>query len=128
NDVYLLKGTVIKNKSDLLPTDIDEWVAIPIVRDAVEVLELFQRFTYNSYIVSPLRTVYLNQKDLPMSPNAISEALNLYLVVSKERNVALHKYANQPEHKITIHRLRHTLARQLIRGRLGLPYISYHLK
>ncbi|MFD1030802.1 site-specific integrase [Metaplanococcus flavidus] len=127
-DVYVIKGTVIKHKSDLLPTDVDEWVAIPIVRDAVEVLEQFQRFTFNSYIVSPLRTVYLNQKDLPMGPNAISEALNLYLETSKERNDTLLKYAGQPDHKITIHRLRHTLARQLIRGRLGLPYISYHLK
>ncbi len=128
NDVYLLKGTVIKNRGDLLPTDIDEWVAIPIVRDAVEVLELYQRFTFNSYLVSPLRTVYLNQKNLPMSEHAVSDALNLYLLTSKERNSSLQKYANQPMHKITIHRLRHTLARQLIKGRLGLPYISYHLK
>jgi len=128
NFVYVLKGTVIKSRSDSLPTDIDEWVAIPIVRDAVDVLEQFQRFTFNSHIVASLRSVYLNQKDVPLSLNGVSENLNMYVRTSAKKNSSLEKYVDKLEHKITIHRLRHTLAQQLIRGRLGLPYISYHLK
>lgn len=113
-DVYVLKGTITKHQDNLLPTNEDEWVAIPIVRDAIEILEAFQRFTFNSFLVSSLHSVYLNQKDIPYSLSGITEALN--------------KYVNQPENKITVHRLRHSLAQQLIRGKLGLPYISYHLK
>lgn len=129
NDVYVMKGTVTKHKSDSLPSEIDEWVAIPIVRDAIEILECIQVLTKNSYLVAPLRGVYLDQKDLPISNNGLSELLNIYVVNGAESNEALAKFTeNMKVNKITPHRFRHSLAQQLVRGKLGLPYISYHFK
>lgn len=129
NDVYVMKGTVTKHRSESLPSDIDEWVAIPIVRDAIEILECIQTLTKNTYLVAPLRGVYLDQKDLPLSIQGLNKILNLYILNNSSANSKLEKFAkNMQLNKITTHRLRHSLAQQLVRGRLGLPYISYHFK
>lgn len=129
NDVYVMKGTVIKHRSENLPSDIDEWVAIPIVRDAIEVLECLQKVNNNSYLISSLKGVYLNQKDLPFSIVGLTKILNKYMERNSETNDVLKKYMlDFKANKITTHRFRHSLAQQLVRGKLGLPYISYHFK
>lgn len=129
NDSYVVKGTVTKHRNESLPSDIDEWVAIPIVCDAIEVLEKIQLLTGNSYVVAPLRGVYLNQKNLPLSDNGLTSLLNTYILKCSSENAELEKFTkNSKGNKITPHRLRHSLAQQLVRGKLGLPYISYHFK
>ena len=126
-DMYIIKGTVIKNRSSNLPTDIDEWVATPIVRDAVDVLELFQRITFNDFLVSNFNSVYLEEENVPFSSQGLSSVLNSYVKGLGETNPKFKKYSDKHNH-ITVHRLRHTLALHLVRAKLGIPYISYHLK
>ncbi|WP_417900118.1 tyrosine-type recombinase/integrase [Bacillus haimaensis] len=136
-DLFVIKGAVIKHRSLKLPVDIDEWVAAPIVRDAIKVLEEISKFTFNKFLVSNTYTVCLNVEEKPYSNKGINDALSLYVAdIDTEmkysemkrtkngstRNVLLEKY------KISVHRLRHTLALNLIRAKLGIPYISYHLK
>jgi hypothetical protein len=98
-------------------------VACPIVRDAVRVIEQIQRVSFNKYIFSSTFSAYLNQKEMPYSNGGLNNAIQLYL-----NEVDTEKRFTGLKHKVSTHRLRHTLARQLIRANLGIPYISYHLK
>lgn len=121
--LWVVRGTITKNEDVNKLEGTVEWVACPIVRDAVKVLEEFQRFTFNSYIISPTYSVYLNQKDLPYSNEALNSLLNDYKnQVDKEDRFKASEYT------ISSHRLRHSIARQLIKAKLGIPYISNHLK
>lgn len=128
NGVYVIKGSHIKNNDSTLPDDIDEWVAVPIVRDSVEILELFQEFTFNSYLVSGLSSVYLNVEDLPFSLSGLTGSLNMYIKDQSETNKNFENYCSDVNNHISLHRLRHTLALHLVRAKLGVPYISFHLK
>lgn len=128
-DVFVIVGTVVKMRDIGLPVNRDEWVAIPIVRDAVEILELIQKLTSNSYLVAPLRRVYLNQADEPLSENGLSTLLNMYLKQRKLEDKCFQEFnLEAPINQLTSHRFRHSLAQQLVRGRLGIPYLSYHFK
>ncbi|MFD4928737.1 tyrosine-type recombinase/integrase [Peribacillus butanolivorans] len=121
--LWVIKGTVTKGENLNNQEGNDEWVACPIVRDAVNVLEEIQRFTFNSFLISPTYSVYLKQKNLPYTNSALNDVFNLYLEQIDEK-----KNFVGPEYKIGSHRLRHTLAIQFLRAKLGIPYISYHLK
>ncbi|PNE08459.1 tyrosine-type recombinase/integrase [Priestia megaterium] len=136
-DMYVIRGTVIKNQASNLPEDIDEWVACSIVRDAVKVLEQISRFTFNKYLMSNNFSAVLNVREAPYSNTSINNLLSSYAaeVDVEEQFSYLHKDSNgkarrivNKENVITVHRLRHTLALNLIRAKLGIPYISYHLK
>ena len=121
--LWVIKGTITKGEDINKKEGNDEWVACPIVRDAVNVLEEIQRFTFNSFLISPTYSVYLKQKELPYSNRALNGLLQLYTEqIDTERRFI------EPKYKMSTHRLRHTLARQLIKAKLGIPYISYHLK
>lgn len=137
SDIYVIVGSVIKHKDSNLPLDIDEWVACPVVRDSISILEHFSRFTFNKYILSNTYSVYLNNPESPFSNGGINQALSLY---AAEIDIA-HKFSElrndkngnfrrcvKKEYVISVHRLRHTLALNLVRAKLGIPYISYHLK
>lgn len=128
NDVYFIKGTVTKFRDALVEANEDEWIAIPIVRDAIDILEEIQKFTFNDYLISACYSVYLNCKSLPLSNAGVNGALNNYVKESAKFNNKLEHFITDPSNKLTVHRFRHTLAQQLARGKLGLPYISYHLK
>jgi integrase len=121
--LWIISGTVTKGQAQEKLEDRDEWVACPIVRDAILVLEEIQRFTFNRYLISTTFSVYLNQHERPYSNGALNELLQLYL-----EQVDVDEKYRDPKHLLSSHRLRHTLASQLIKANLGIPYISYHLK
>jgi integrase len=120
---FVIVGTEIKGRANNLPTDIDEWVACPIVRDAVRVLEECSRFTFNSYLISGSFSVYLKLKEEPYSLSGITYALDGYL-----SEIDINQKFRDKKHRLSLHRLRHTLSLHMIRAHLGIPYISFHLK
>lgn len=136
-DMHVIRGTVIKNQDSKLPEGIDEWVACSIVRDSVKVLEEISRFTFNKYLMSNNFSVVLNVPEAPYSNTSINNILSSYAAeidveerfsyVHKDNKGNVRRIVNK-ENTINVHRLRHTLALNLIRAKLGIPYISYHLK
>jgi integrase len=116
-------GTQTKFVPTNIPIDKDQWIACPIVIDAVKVLEEISRFTFNHFLVSNIFAVYY-EKDLePMSLTGLVGALSDYV-----NEIDLENRFKDKAHKISPHRLRHTLALHMIRAELGIPYITYHLK
>ncbi|MFE4115792.1 hypothetical protein [Priestia sp. YIM B13448] len=136
-DVSVIRGAVIKHRDSKLPTDIDEWVACPIVRDSIKVLEEISRFTFNKYLLSSTYSVYLDIPEEPYSNSGINSLLSMYAAdidieekfseMKKDKNGKTRRVVKR-EYFISVHRLRHTLALNLVRAKLGIPYISYHLK
>jgi integrase len=137
SDVYVIRGTVIKHRDSSLKEEIDEWVACPIVRDAVNVLEEISLFTFNKYLVSNTYSVYLNKPEIPFSNGGVNQAISNYAAnldvdgkyteLKKDKNGNM-KRNLKDKYSISVHRLRHTLALNLVRAKLGIPYISYHFK
>ncbi|MGG1554096.1 tyrosine-type recombinase/integrase [Paenibacillus ferrarius] len=121
---FVVVGTQTKFIPTNIPIDKDQWIACPIVIDAVTVLEQLTRFTFNQYLVSKIFAVYRDDTDLkPMSRTGLTNALLDYVKEIDTR----HQFCEKA-HMISLHRLRHTLALQMIRAELGIPYITYHLK
>ncbi|MFH5181449.1 site-specific integrase [Paenibacillus sp. TAB 01] len=116
-------GTQNKFIPSNIPVDRDQWVACPIVIDAVTVLEKITRFTFNQYLVSNVFTVY-HEKD--MKPMSLTGLVNAFQDYVNEIDT-LHQFRDK-SHKMSPHRLRHTLALHMVRAELGIPYITYHLK
>ncbi|MCZ8022857.1 MAG: tyrosine-type recombinase/integrase [Cyclobacteriaceae bacterium] len=138
---YFIKGTLIKNVSDRAVTGTDYWVAIPIVRDAIRVLELITSYTLNDYLFAPNHSVVLNVKNRPLANNSMIGMLNSYLckIDLNGKYTYLKEFTNskkgkriikcvKPEYKLSPHRIRHTLAIQFLKHRANLVVISYHFK
>lgn len=134
--IYVIRGTVIKGQSTSLPNDINEWVAAPIVRDAVKVLEEMCVFTFNRFLFSSSYTVCLDYVETQYTNGGLNSALRDY-VLSIDTEMKYSKYENVSgktvsvllkEYRLSVHRLRHTLSLNLIQADLGIPYITYHLK
>ncbi len=133
---YVIKGTVSKNESINLLTGLDYWVACPIVRDAVSVLEEITRLNGCEYLFATNRYSAVKDFDKPISNLSFNNMLTCYLYdVDSLREYSFDTYipsarqkSVQEPYRITSHRLRHTLALHMSRAGLSIPYISLHLK
>lgn len=133
---YVIKGTVSKNQSINLLTGLDYWIACPIVRDAVAVLEEITRLNGCEYLFATNRYSAVSDFDKPVSNLSFNNMLTCYLYdVDKLRKYSSDSYipsarqkSVQEPYRITSHRLRHTLALHMSRAGLSIPYISLHLK
>lgn len=121
NGITLLKSTLIKSQPSNLPIDLDEWVAIPIVEDAVYALEELSRCTFNRFLVSNFDTVRLGADESPLSLKGLTWCLNVYLDRVDERGL-------WEDWELTPHQYKHGLANQLAEADAGLPYITRQLK
>lgn len=119
--VTLIKSTLIKNQPSNLPIDDDEWVAIPIVRDAVWALEELSRCSFNNFLFAKLATLREKEIERPISNGQLRERLNLYL-----RKVD--KLDTWSDWHLSTHQYRHGLVNQLARAEVGIPYITRQLK
>jgi len=141
NGNYFIQGTLIKNVSDRAVTGTDYWVAIPIVRDAIRVLELITSYTLHDYLFARNHSVGLNIKSRPLANNSIISMLNKYLCkidligkYTQLKEIAKSKKGKRiiktvkPEYQLSPHRIRHTLANQFLKHRANLVVISYHFK
>jgi hypothetical protein len=99
----------------------DKWVAIPIVKDALKAAQLLSPIKVNDYLFSNMDTVQSGSPMSNMGSTGIIRFLTSYasIVLGVERTKAI---------KINVYMMRHTLAYQLHRADLGLPFISFQLK
>lgn len=121
NGITLIKSTLIKNEPSNLPIDQDEWVAIPIVEDAIRALEEFSRCNFNNFLVSNFDTVRVGADGNPLSIKGLTFCLNRYLDKIDERGV-------WKDWELTPHQYRHGLVKQLADADVGIPYITRQLK
>lgn len=120
---HLIVSTVIKEREVYGRLFDDKWAAIPIVRDAVHALQIINRFKQNPYLFSNMNTVRpgMQGKANALSGNGLSHQLCAFLakVVTPEELEEL---------DVSPYTLRHSLANQMFRAAVGLPFISYQLK
>lgn len=119
----LLLSNVIKERDVYRKLFDDKWVAIPIVKDAVKALQILNRFKQNPYLFSNMNTVEPNMQGSAnsLSGNGLAHQLNTFLA----------KVLTPDELKeldVSPYTLRHSLANQMFRAAVGLPFISYQLK
>lgn len=117
----VIEGTLVKNQPENAAEGEDFWPAIPILRDAVAVLEQLTDITHNPFLFSASDTVPIGGAEQPISLVGFTTAINDYLAQIDEGEV-------WSGWRINPHQLRHTLARQLANADVGTVFISYQLK
>lgn len=120
-DYWLVVSNIKKHRQGLAKLFDDKWIAIPIVRDAIRVGRIIARLKQNPYLFSNMFTVRPGVEPKSMPSNGIAHQFNLFFqeILTKEELDAL---------EFSPYTLRHTLAYQMARAELGLPFISYQLK
>lgn len=116
-------GRVYKTKADNLVSD-DAWVAIPVVLDAVKALELLATIKNKRFLFSSLETAKrsgLKGKDNSYSADGFCRSLERYLGIIDREN----RYSGW---RFRTNQFRHSLSRQMVMAKLGMPYISFQLK
>lgn len=122
NDVDLVVSTDKKNKNIVYKNLFDDkWVAIPIVMDALAVAKKIAVIKANDYLFSNMDTVDPNADMQSMASTGITTQLSA--LIDTVLGVGRAK-----EIKPNVYLYRHTLAYQLFRAELGLPFISFQLK
>jgi hypothetical protein len=119
----LILSTVIKSREAYGKLFSDKWAAIPIVQDAVRALRILNRFKRNPYLIANMNTVTNEQANTAnsLSGSGLGHQLAAYLaeVLTQEELDSL---------DFSPCTLRHSLANQMYRAAVGLPFISYQLK
>jgi len=116
NGYWFLYSGLKKQQGNNTPDNQETWLAIDIVRDAVEILEYFCNLTNNRYLFSSYDK---NSTGLPYKN--LANKFNRYFQSINEEN----KFSNE---SISPHRFRETLVNQLAKADVGLSYISMQLK
>lgn len=117
----LIVSTVIKNREVIGKLFGDKWAAIPIVRDAVRALQLLNRFKQNRYLLSNMTTIRPGEQESSKSIADFTFILCSFLAEALE--------SDELENlDVSAYTLRHSLAHQMFRASVGLPFISYQLK
>ncbi|MFA0514689.1 hypothetical protein BCU00_007445 [Vibrio breoganii] len=99
----------------------DRWIAIPIMIDAMRVIELIGGKVFqNTYVFSNVDTLKYGGVDRPMA--------SLTHIVKKSFMVLTGLSPNDINSKLNGYVFRHSLSHQMFRADVGLPVISYQLK
>lgn len=116
--MWFLMGTHVKHQDINKPLGEDPWPAIPIMRDAVSALTALSKVSGNPFLLAALD---LRGRGKAYSQSGMYRAFGTFL---READV------NGTWSGVTLssQRCRNTLAHQLARADLALPYISRHLK
>jgi integrase len=140
--VLLIKGKVIKNRKSKHITNIDSWATVPLVKVAFDVSRRINEITGQEYIFSTFQLTGIKSRSRRIISNGVlNHRLNCLLVDLDEGRNYSQSPANVmrlrmdlktklvlPEFKITTHRIRHTVANQLIKGGLNVVFLSAHFK
>lgn len=121
SDYWLLISNVIKHRQGLAKLFDDKWIAIPIVRDAIRAACLIAKVKQNPYLFSNVDTVAPGAEPNSMSSVGIAYQFRAFFeeILTDEEFESL---------EFSPYTLRHTLAYQMARAELGLPFISHQLK
>lgn len=118
---WLLESQLEKNQENLVGLFDDYWVAIPIIRDAIEAGIILSKIKQNPYLFSRANTIQCGEAADPLSSAGVRDSSRSFfrgfLSSEEVESLGIHPYM-----------LRHTLAYQLYRADLGLPFISHQLK
>lgn len=99
----------------------DRWIAIPIMIDAIKVVELIGGKVFqNTYVFANTFTLMPEETNTPMG--------NLTHIVEKSFSVLMGLSSKDINSKLNGYVFRHSLAHQMYRADVGLPVISYQLK
>lgn len=117
---WVIAGTVIKHRDINAPSEKDEWVAIPIVRDAVHALKELARVVnseflfHNTYILTTVKQDFLDS-------DQVSQGVRKYIdfVDAEGEWEGVKPHPQQ---------FRNSLAFEMRKASLGLPFITYQLK
>lgn len=126
--ISCIVGRNFKSKRDKNLID-DAWVAVPVVRDAVRVLERLACIKNNRFLFSSLATAGGRSYDsrpvknsgLSYTNNGFRHAMSRFIEIADTQGL----YNGW---RFNSHQFKHSIARQLVKAKLGLPYISFHLK
>ncbi|SES81681.1 site-specific integrase [Thalassotalea agarivorans] len=114
--ISLITSKVKKQRSFERSLFDDKWVCIPIVADAINAIRIIYKITNNPFMMSGGVTTKPHK-----NPQALMSGSRVFKRVlfnsSTETNIPFHGYT-----------LRNTLAYQLFKADLGLPFISHQLK
>lgn len=122
DDIYwLIKSRVVKHRNSYGGMFDDTWIAIPIVRDAIAVAKIMARYKQSPFLFASVETVAPGAEAVALDSNGITYQFDLFFrdVLPEDEYQAL---VFKP------YTLRHTLAYQLYRADVGLPFISHQLK
>lgn len=126
--VACLVGRNFKGKSDADPSS-DTWVSIPIMNDAVAVLEVLAKIKNNKYLIAPMKNSQRQGRDgAADSHYGVSYSVMGFADAVNKLVRRLDKRGKFIGFKFTTHKFKHSLAAQMVKAKLGLPYISFHLK
>lgn len=99
----------------------DRWIAIPIMIDAIKVIELIGGKVFqNTYVFANVDTLKPSEINRPMA--------SLTHIVKKSFMVLTGLDPNKIKSKLNGYVFRHSLSHQMFRADVGLPVISYQLK
>ncbi|HAT1543752.1 site-specific integrase [Aeromonas hydrophila] len=119
-DIPCICSTVHKHRSTSRRLFDDLWVAIPAVEDAMAALAILTRIRNNPFVYSKSETLKFNQEPRTLA-KGICEVIKNYfykiLADDELKSVDFFPYM-----------MRHTLAYQMYKVELGLPFISHQLK
>ena len=117
---WFIRSGVKKHRPDDLPFNRDAWLAIDIVRDAVEILQYICKYTNNTFLFS---SKHLGTKEKPnnLPLKAIRTKHNRYFE-------KLFKSTEFEGASIHPHQYRETLVNQLAKAEVGVTYITMQLK
>jgi len=119
----LIVSTVLKGRETYGKLFEDKWVAIPAVLDAVKVLRILNRFKQNPFLITSMNTIKPGMQDSANSVTGSGLGHQLMAFLTK----VLTPEELEPL-EVSPYTLRHSLANQMFRAAVGLPFISYQLK
>ena len=121
NGYWLIVSNVTKHRQNLAKLFDDKWVAIPIVRDAIRVAQFIAKVKQNPYLFCSSHTVAPGAKPDSSTSTRIAAQFDSFFqeILSSEEYESL---------DFSAYSLRHTLAYQMARAEVGLPFISHQLK
>ncbi|MCH7371509.1 hypothetical protein [Aeromonas sp. MR16] len=119
-DIPCICSTVLKHRSTSRRLFDDLWVAIPAVEDAMAALVVLTRIRNNPFIYSKSETLKFSQEPKTLKKGVCIVIKNYFseILTSDELNAI----------DFFPYMMRHTLAYQMYKVELGLPFISHQLK
>jgi integrase len=127
---WVIKGNVLKNKQLNYLTDSDYWIVSPICYKAILTLEVLNLVYQSPYLFGTsikMKPVRVNK---PIRNGTLNARLRAFLkqLDSEHKFCDVNGQLLSKDFSITTHKIRHTLARELIRCNLSIAQISYQFK
>jgi|GEM_PF-2474331 len=113
-----LYSKVVKQENEAKPEEVDKWLVIPLIQDAYDILLYACEKSGNNYLFSsPYKVVRSGGQGY----STLNSTFNRFIKKIDKNDLFKH-------HTFSVHQCRETLAYQLAKHNVGLPFISKQLK